>query len=119
MIQSLGITLVDPDNTAALGTAAGRIEFPHDITIVAVSICPLEDDAGLTVDVQAAGSDVITAIAAADKDAVTLWESTHVNGTNDPVHVDAHDEITFDVNSAAAANAVQIVLFYEAGLNYE
>lgn len=118
MIQSISLSITDPDETAAAGTAAARIEFPHSITIVGVSCCPLEDDAGATLDVQAAGSDVITAVSCADKDAVTLWETTHTGGTNAPVLVAANTEITFDFNNAAAANVFHTVLYYLAGEAY-
>lgn len=118
MIQTLSFSVTDPDETAAAGTAACRYELSFSHTIVAVSVCPLEDDAGATMDIQAGGSDVITAISCADKDAVTPWESTHVGGTNDPVTVAANTEVTFDFNSAAAANVFHVAIQYLAGMAY-
>lgn len=115
MIQTLSFSVTDPDETAAVGTAAARYELPFNHTIVGVSVCPLEDDTGATMDIQAGGTDVITAIACADKDAVTPWESTHVGGTNAPVTVAANTEVTFDFNNAAAANIFHVVISYLAG----
>lgn len=116
MIQTLSFSVTDPDESAAVGTAALRFELPFNFTIVGVSVCPLEDDTGATMDIQDDGTDVITAISCADKDAVTPWLSTHVGGTNTPVHVAADSEVTFDFNSAAVANIFHVAISFLAGV---
>ena len=116
MIQTLSFSVTDPDATAAAGTAAVRFELPFNFTIVGVSVCPLEDDAGATMDIQDDGTDVITAVACADKDAVTPWLSTHVGGTNAPVTIAADSEVTLDFNSAAASNVFHVAISYLAGV---
>jgi len=102
--------LTDPDETAALTTGAIYWVIPFAITIVHVSAAPYEDDAGMTIDIQDDGTDIITALACADKDVPGTWSSTHTGGTNAPVTAAAGSEMTIDVNAAAAANLLHVTI---------
>jgi hypothetical protein len=115
-VNLLSLNLTDPDETAALGASAWLGSFPFNITIVAVSVSPLEDDAGATIDIQDDGTDTaIVAVDASDHDVPGEWNSTHVGGTNDPVSIAAGSEIEIDINNAAAANRFDVNIWYLIG----
>ena len=118
-LTCLALTGVDPIDTGVLGDSAVVLTIPYDLTIVYVSAAPSVDDSGLTVDIQDDGTDVITAIAAATAATPGTWKSTHVGGTNAPVTLAAGSVITVDVNSAAAATALQIQIWGLMGEAYE
>lgn len=103
-VTCINVSIVDPDESAASGALAAYKYIPFDMTIIAVSVASLEDDGSATIDINDDGTGVIEAIDASDKDVPGTWKSTHVGGTNDPVFVAAGSELTFDVNSGAAAN---------------
>lgn len=94
----------DPDNTAAVGDSAWLQYIPFNITIIFVTVAPMEDDTGATIDIQDDTTDIITAIDASDHDVPGTWKSTHMGGTNTPVAVAAGSELEIDINNAAAAN---------------
>lgn len=105
------VNVTDPDETAAAGDAFAVLVTPFDLTIVAVGVSPLEDDAGATLDIQDDGTDVITGVDASDHDAPGEWLSTYAGGTNDPVYVAAGSEIDLDFNNAAAANRFDVTIW--------
>lgn len=115
MISAFTFNITDPDETAASGALAAYWYVPFNITIVGVSAAPLEDDAGADIDINDDGTAVISAVDASDKDAPGTWLSTHLGGSNSPVHVAAGSELTIDVNDAAAANRFDVVVYYLAG----
>ncbi len=115
MMQVMNFTAVDPDETAASGALAVYTYIPVNITIVAVSAAPLEDDAGATIDINDDGSGVIAGVDASDKDVPGTWKSTHVGGTNAPVVVAAGSELTIDVNNGAAANRFNVDIWFLPG----
>lgn len=100
----LPFTLVDPDESAASGALAAYANIPFNLTIVAVSVASLEDDAGATIDINDDGTGVITAIDASDKDAPGSWLSVHAGGANEPVSIAAGSVLSLDVNNGAVAN---------------
>ena len=84
-LNCLSLTLVDPDETAAVGALAFTLVVPISMTIVFVSVDPLEDDAGATIDINDDGAAAIAGIDASDKSVPGTWSSTHFDGTNEPV----------------------------------
>ena len=98
---------VYPGASAALGDNYAYIDCIQGFTIVGVTAAPSADDTGLTLDINDDGSAAISAISCADADVPGTWKSTHVGGTNTPVHVDAGSKLSFDANSAA--NGTQIM----------
>lgn len=100
----LSCNLLDPDETAAVGDAFLIRTLPVDITIVAVSVAPAEDDAGATLDINDDGTGVITAIACATAATPGTWLTPGYGGTNTPVHVAAGSKLSLDINNGAAAN---------------
>jgi hypothetical protein len=111
----LCITLVDPDNTAALGDLECYIPIPWNCTLVHVSGSARTDDPSLTLDVHDDGTAIVAALDIADKEAPGEWSSVHTGGTNAPVLIAAGSEISFDLNGAAVANVVVVVLWVLVG----
>lgn len=114
-VQLMTFSLTDPTDAAALSTGVMLGALPIPITIVGVSVCPLEDDAGATIDIQDDGTDIITAVDASDADVPGTWLSTHLGGTNAPVEVAADSELEIDFNSAAAGNHFNVIISYLPG----
>lgn len=108
-------TLVDPTEGNALGTLEGYIQLPFAYTIVAISVAPQVDDAGLTVDVDDDGSNVISGIDGSDADTPGTWGTPGYGGTNAPVKIAANSKVSFDVNSGAAATAVFVDMLILVG----
>ena len=101
---ALNYSVVDPDESAASGALALYDDIPFSLTIVAVSVAPLEDDASATLDINDDGTGVITAIDASDHNVPGTWLSVHAGGTNAPVRITAGSVLSLDINSGAAAN---------------
>lgn len=106
------VTLTDPDATAGMGTLEGYWHVPFDIMIVGVSVAPLEDDTGATLDVDDDGSNVISAVDASDANVPGTWFTTELGGTNTPVRVASGSLVSFDMNNAAVSNNFYISVWY-------
>jgi len=96
--------LVDPDETAAVGAAFLYFTTPINLTIVALSIAPAEDDAAATLDINDDGTGVITAVSCADADVPGTWGTPGYGGTNTPVKIAAGSKVSLDINNGAAGN---------------
>ena len=107
--------IADPDETGAVGAASTYFMVPFGATLVYASVSPWDDDAGATMDIQYDGSDIVTAISAADSDVPGEWISTHFGGANAPVEIAAGSEMELDFNNAAAANRFDVVLLFLTG----
>lgn len=105
----------DMDATAAVGASSTFIPMPIQATLIYAAVSPFEDDSGATIDIQDDGTDIVTAIDAADHDVPGEWLSTHVGGTNAPVRIAAGSMLEIDVNNAAAANRFDVVLWFLTG----
>ena len=110
-LDVISFTLVDPTNTNAIGALQFYFDCIVDMTIVAVSCAPEVADPGATIDIDDDGTNVITAIPAATVAVPGTWKSTHVGGTEAPVHIAAGSLVSFDANSAAAATAFHVVMW--------
>jgi hypothetical protein len=86
-----------------------------DLEIVGMTCAPSVDDAGLTIDLNDDGSAAVSAVDCSDQDVPGTWYSTHMGGTNTPVHVDADSKMSFDANNAAANTRVHIVVWVLVG----
>lgn len=117
-MQTLTFNITDPVDTAALAGSGSLWMLPYDYTIIYMSVSPMEDDTGATVDLQDDGTDVITAVDAADHDVPGEWISTAAGGAQTPVYVAAGSEMEFDFNNAAAGNRFDICLVVLAGVNW-
>jgi len=111
----LSVTLVNPTEGAALGNLECYIPVPVNCTLVHVTASPRADDTGLTLDVHDDGTAIVSALSCADADVPGEWSSVHTGGTNSPVRIAAGSEISFDLNAAANANVVQVVLWVLVG----
>ena len=111
----LNYTVTDPDEAAASGALALYDYIPFQLTIIAVSVAPLEDDAAATLDINDEGTGVIAAIDASDHDAPGTWKSTHIGGTETPVTIAAGSELSLDINSGAAANRFDVSIWALVG----
>jgi hypothetical protein len=104
-------TLVDPTE----GNPIEALEFYYDAifdeTIVAVSVSPQVDDTGATLDIDDDGTNVIAAVDASDQNVPGTWKSTHVGGTNAPVHIAAGSKVSFDINAGANGTAFHVVVW--------
>lgn len=112
------ITLVVPNEAAAVGALEYYETIPVTLTIVAVSVAPSVDDADLTIDINDDGTGVIEGVSAADQDVAGTWLSTHVGGTNAPVTLAADSVLTIDANNAANGTAVYIAIWCLVGDAY-
>lgn len=110
-LTMISFTIVDPTEGNAISTLQYYFDAIVDMTIVAVSVAPEVDDASATIDIDDDGTNVITAIDASDANVPGTWKSTHVGGTETPVHIAAGSLVSFDANSAAAATAFHVVVW--------
>jgi len=111
----LKVTLVNPDESAALGDLECYVPIPVNCTLVHVTASPREDDEDLTLDIHDDGTAIVSALSCADADVPGEWSTVHTGGTNSPVRIAAGSEISFDANDAANANVLQVVLWLLIG----
>ncbi len=109
------LNIGDPDETAAVTTAAAYIMVPFGATLIYVSVSPFEDDTGANIDILDDGVDIVTNIDASDHDVPGEWISVHAGGTQTPVAIAAGSEIVVDVNLGAAANRFDVTLLFLTG----
>jgi hypothetical protein len=109
------LNIGDPAEGSAVGASAAMVMVPFGATLVYASVSPFEDDTGATIDIQDDGTDIVTAIDAADHDVPGEWACTGYGGTNTPVAIAAGSEIEIDINAAAAANRFDVTLLFLTG----
>lgn len=109
------LNIGDPDEGAAVSASAAMVMVPFGCTLVYVSVSPMEDDAGATIDIQDDGTDIVTGVDASDHDVPGEWASVHAGGTNAAVEIAAGSEIEVDINSAAVANRFDVTLLFLTG----
>lgn len=115
-LVAYNLNIADPDSAASVGSSGAAIVMvPFGATLVYASVSPMTDDAGATMDIQDDGTDIVTAVSAADHDVPGEWISTHAGGTNTPVAIAAGSEISIDINAAAAANRFDVTLLFLTG----
>jgi len=101
----------------------GVIDFQalEDMTIVGVSLCATVftgTPTGFTVDIQDDGADVIAAITANTALTPGVWQSVHMGGTEDAVHIAAGSEVEVDMNltgGSAPTAEFTLVIWYLGG----
>ena len=101
----------------------GVIDFQalEDMTIVGVSLCATVftgTPTGFTVDIQDDGADVIAAITANTALTPGVWQSVHMGGTEDAVHIAAGSEVEVDMNltgGSAPTAEFTLVIWYLSG----
>lgn len=98
-----------------LSTLYRYFYVPFDITVVYMEAGASADDPGLTVDLNDDGTGVIEALACATAATPGRWRSTHVGGTNDPVHIAAGSLCSLDANAAAADTDICVTLWCLVG----
>jgi len=98
-----------------LGNNFLYIYTPVDLEIVGVDAAPSVDDSDLTLDINDDGSAAISAVSCADQDVPGTWRSTHMGGSETPVHVDADSKLSFDANGAAANTRLHFTLWVLVG----
>ena len=99
MQEMMVFTFTGQAQQAANGVQLWQV--PVGMTIVGVTLCAeafTGTPTGFNVDIQAAGADVITAVAANTAGTVGTWWSTHCGGSNAPVSVAAKTTLEVDVN---------------------
>lgn len=109
------LNIGDPDESAAVTTAAAYVMVPFGATLIYVAVSPFEDDTGATIDILDDGTDIVTGVDASDHDVPGEWISVHAGGSNAPVAIAAGSEIVVDVNSGAAANRFDVTLLFLTG----
>lgn len=115
-LVAYNFSLTDPAEAESLSDAgAAYTMVPFGASLVYVVVSPFEDDASATLDIQDDGSDIVTGIDASDHDVPGEWISTHFNGTQTPIAIAAGSELSFDLNSVAAANRFDITLLFLSG----
>lgn len=114
-LQTIPIQLHYPGASAALGANCEYFMFPFDMTIVAVSASPSDDEASGTIDINDDGTGVITAVDCSDKDVPGEWQATGYGGSNDPVYVAAGSEMSIDANSFSNGIQALVVIYAIVG----
>lgn len=115
-LVTYNLQIFDPDTAGgAVGASAWLGMVPFGATLVYASVSPHEDDAGATIDIQDDGTDIVTAISAADHDVPGEWISTHCGGTNTPVAIAAGSELEIDANNVAATTRLDVTLVFLHG----
>lgn len=84
--------------------------IPH--TLVYADVRPNTDDAGLTVDLQDDGTDMVAAVSCATAASGGQWTSKHFGGTQDPVTLAGGSVVSLDVNNAAADTRLWYLLVF-------
>ena len=107
------ITLQFQDGQVALtlGDLYRYFYVPYDITVVYMEAGASADDAGLTVDLNDDGTAAIAALACATAATPGRWRSTHVGGTETPVHIAAGSLCSLDANAAAADTDICVTIW--------
>lgn len=98
-----------------LGAAFFKTTLPNlPMTLVHAVAWSTVDDAGLTLQIQDDGSNMLTtALDISDTDAAPAeWKSKHVGGTNTPVQIAGGSILTLDAANAAADTRIQFVLTF-------
>ena len=98
-----------------LSTLYRYFYVPFDVTVVYMEAGASADDPDLTVDLNDDGTGVIAALACATAATPGRWQSTHVGGTNAPVHIAAGSLCSLDANSAAADTDICVTLWCLVG----
>lgn len=88
---------------------------PVDVEVVGMDCAPSVDDTDLTIDLNDDGSAAVSAVDCSDQDVPGTWRSTHMGGSETPVHIDADSKLSFDANDAAADTRVHITLWVLIG----
>lgn len=114
-LVAYNLNIGDPTEGSAVAGSAAMVMVPFGATLVYASVSPFADDAGATIDIQDDGTDIVTAIGAADHDVPGEWISTHCGGANAPVAIAAGSEIEIDINNAAAGNRFDVTLLFLTG----
>ena len=109
------LNIGDPDESAAVTTAAAYVMVPFGCTLIYVSVSPFEDDGSATIDILDDGVDIVAGIDASDHDVPGEWISVHAGGSSAPVEIAAGSEIVVDVNSGTAANRFDVTLLFLTG----
>ena len=104
-----------PNDTVAMGDGEVAWTTATNLTIVYVSGAPTADDTGGTIDIQVAGSDVITAIDCHLTATPGTWISTALGGTNTPVAVAAAAIVELDFNAYAVGVGCNVVIGFQQG----
>lgn len=112
------LNLGDPLDAGVTGGSETFIPMPIQATLIYAAVSPMDDDAGATIDIQDDTTDIVTAIDASDHDVPGEWISTACGGTQTPVSIAAGSMLEIDINSAAAANRFDIVLWFLTGSNW-
>lgn len=84
--------------------------IPH--TLVFADVRPNTDDAGLTVDLQDDGTDIVTAVSCATAASGGQWTSKHLGGAQDAVTLAGGSVLSIDVNNAAADTRLWYLLVF-------
>jgi len=97
-----------------LSTGAWRTKLPPiPMTLVHVAATGSTDDAGLTLQVQDDGADVLgTAIDIALTATNGTWISKHFGGTNDPIEIAGASVVEVDIAAASSDTRCQFVLTF-------
>lgn len=109
------LTLTAGETGTTLGANFIYMGIPIGATIVAVTASPNVDDAGLTIDVNNAGTELIAGVDCSDQNVPGSWISTHLGGTNTPVRIAADTVLNLDANNAAANTMVNVVIWMLVG----
>ncbi len=115
VLQHIVITLTDPDEAAGMGTLEAYFIALFPMTIVGVSVAPLEDDTGATLDIDDDGANVISGVDASDANVPGTWASVEAGGTETPVFIEQDSKVSFDINNGAVANLFTVHVWYLIG----
>lgn len=105
----------DGEAGGSLGDNFRYFTIPCDLDVIFVSASPSVNDADATIDINDDGTEVITAISCAVAATPGTWKSTHMGGTNAPVHLAAGSVISLDANSLDGDTRVFIQIYALVG----
>jgi len=107
--------MCDPAEAGLLATNEGYFYALFPMTIIGISVAPMEDDAGALLGIDDDGDNVITGIDASDANIPGTWATPMCKGQEKPVYIAEGSLMSFDFTDAAAGNTFYIHIWYLIG----
>ena len=114
-LQHMCLTMCDPAEAGLLATNEGYFYALFPMTIIGISVAPLEDDPGALLGIDDDTANVITGIDASDANVPGTWATPMCKGQEKPVYIAEGSLMSFDFTDAAAGNTFYIHIWYLIG----
>ena len=114
-LQHMCLTVTDPDESLGMDVNEGYFIALFPMTIVGISVAPLEDDPGALLGIDDDAANVITGIDASDANVPGTWATPMCKGQEKPVYIAEGSLVSLDFTAAAVANTFYVHIWYLIG----